>query len=335
MSYMPELRASLVRAAAREAATPRRRRTLGPAWLAPAVATGVALAVVALAVVLIGHRPGGGGTPTAHPGGAAGPPQMPNISDPEWSLIVKARRDTVAHDSACSPFAGAPPEFRAGRPSASLTSILGVLRQPAGARDALPPQYLRHGPWDVFGSAVRFAREKDGVALYILPTANVMGWKPVPRRCAAEEAASLVREMRGTSAKRQAAALRAQRRYLAWQQYEAEHPQGVCLAEADHRRAGARDLASGGIACGWGVTEIEGGLAGLGGVGQPGPSLFHGIVPDGVASVVLVLPDLHGAVTARVVNNVYLAQIPRTVEAPTRVIWRAADGSVIRTTRVP
>ena len=328
MSYLPELRASLVRVAAREIAPPRRRRTLGPGWLAPAVAAGVALAVVALAVVLIGHRPAGGGTPTAHPSGAAPSPQMPNVSGPEWNLIVKARRETVAHDAACSPFVGSRPAFRGGRPSASLTAILGVLRQSASARDALPPQYFQHGPFDIFGSAVRFAREQDGVALYILPSANVMGWRPVPRRCAAEEAAALYRALRGAPAKQRAAALDGQRRYLAWQQYEANHPQGVCLAEVDPGGAG-------GVGCGWGVAEIKQGLAGLGHTVQPGPSLFHGIVPDGVASVVLELPHNLGTVTARVVNNVYLAQIPRTVQAPARVIWRAADGSVIRTTRVP
>jgi hypothetical protein len=328
MSYLPELRASLVRAAAREIAPPRRRPTLGPGWLAPAVAAGVALAVVALAVVLIGHRARGGGTPTAHPSGAAPPPQMPNISGPEWNLIVKARRDTVAHDAACSPFVGSRPAFRAGRPSATLTAILGVLRQPAGARDSVPLQFFRHGPFDIYRSAIRFAREQNGVAVYVLPTANVMGWRTVPRRCAAEEAATLYRELRGAPAKQRAAALDGQRRYLAWQQYEAMHPQGVCLAEVDPRGAG-------GVGCGWGVAEIEQGVAGLGHTVQPGPSLFHGIVPDGIASVVLELPGHRGTVTARVVNNVYLAQIPRTVQAPARVIWRAADGSVIRATRVP
>lgn len=335
MSYLPELRASLVRAAAREVAPSRRRRTPGPAWLAPAVAAGVALAVVALAIVLIGHRPGGGGAPAAHPGAAAGAPQMPNISDPEWNLIVKARRDTAAHDAACSPFLVSRGGYRAGRPGASLTAILGVLRQPATAADALPRPFFQHLPFAVYRSATRLAREQDGVGLYVVPVADVTGSKPVPRRCAGEEAGALAREMKAASAKRRAAALDAQRRYLAWQQYEAEHPQGVCLAEVDHRRAGARDLASGGIGCGWGVAEIEQGLAGLGGVGQPGPSLFHGIVPDGVASVVLMLPHHFGTVTANVVNNLYLAPIPRSVQSPARVIWRAADGRVIRATRVP
>jgi len=335
MSYLPELRASLVRAAAREVATPRTRRSaLG--WLAPAVAAAVALAVVAVAIVLIGHRAPGGGSPPAHPTGAASSPQMPNVSGPEWNLIVKARRDTVAHDRACSPFVGPHPALRPGRPSATLTAILGVLRQPASAADSAPLEFFQHGPFDVYRSAIRFAREQNGVALYVVPTANVMGWKPVPRRCAAEEAAALYREMKRASAKHRAAALDGQRRYLAWQQYEAEHPQGVCLAESDSpSNPGSRLPDAGGIGCGWGVAEIEQGLAGLGHIGPPEPSLFHGIVPDGVASVVLELPGHRGTVTAKVRNNVYLAPIPRGVDQPTRVLWRSADGSVIRTTRVP
>lgn len=338
MSYLPELRASLVRAAAREAATPPRRRALG--WLGPAVAAAVALAVVAVAIVLVGHGRGsgsspGGGASAGHSSGAA-PPPMPNPSGAEWSRIQKARRATVTQDPACSPFVNGRPAFASGEPDRTLTAILGVLRRPANTSDSLALRFFLHGPGDVYRPSIRLARDHDGVALYIVPTANVLGWKPVPRRCEAEEASALGRDMKGSSAKQRAAALKAQQHYLAWQQYEAEHPQGVCLAEVDsapNRAPRATD--AGGVGCGWGVAEIEQGLAGLGKTSTPGPSLFHGIVPDGVATVVLELPHGHGTVTARVLNNVYLALVPRTVNAPTRVLWRSADGGVIKTTRVP
>lgn len=332
MSYLPELRASLVQAAAREAAPPTRRRP-GVAWLAPAAAAGVALAVVVVAIVIIGHRHAGGGVSPAHPNAA--PPPMPNVSGPQWNQIVKARRDTVAHDSACSPFEQSRPAFRTGGPGRALTTILSALRQPASAADTLPSGFFQHGPPDIYRSAIRLARDEDGVALYIVPTANVLGFKTVPRRCAAEEAAALARDSQGAAARQKTATLDVQKRYLAWQQYEAEHPQGVCLAEVHYSRARSGQLAGAGLGCGWGVAEIEEGLAGLGQTGSPGPSLFHGIVPDGVASVVLELPGHRGTVTARVVNNVYMAPIPRSVTAPTRVLWLAADGGVLRTTRVP
>jgi hypothetical protein len=339
MSYLPELRASLVRAAERQRETePSGRRRRG--WLGPVVAVGVAIAVAAVAIVLVGHGrgsagPAGGGTPALHSNGA-GPSQMPNLPRPEWSLINKARRATVKDDPACSPFVGARPGLRPGQPSRKLTAILGVLRRPAGAADRVPLKLFQHGPFDVYVSSIRLARERDGVAMYVAPTANVLGLRPVPPRCASEEGAALGREMKGASAKQRTAALDGQSRYLAWQQYEAERPQGVCLVEvnsAPGRGSGA--FAGGSVACGWDVAEIEQGLAGLGQTDSPGPSFFHGIVPDGVASVVLELPDDRGTVTARVINNVYLAPVARSVRAPARVIWRAADGSVIRTTRVP
>jgi len=161
-----------------------------------------------------------------------------------------------------------------------------------------------------------------------VPTANVLGLKSVPHRCLSEEADALRRQAKGDPAVHLAAALGAQRSFLAWQQYEARHPEGICIAEMDRDGAGS-------LGCGSGVAEIEEGMAGLGRTGSPGPSLFSGIVPDGVASVVLELPRHLGSVTARVLNNLFLAPVPQAVEAPARIVWRAADGSVIKTTRVP
>src|SRR5581483_5417570 len=77
MSHLPELRASLVRAAAREVAAPPRRSRF--AWLAPTFAAAVALAVVAVAVVLVGHGHGGspptGGGASSVGSNGAPPPQ--------------------------------------------------------------------------------------------------------------------------------------------------------------------------------------------------------------------------------------------------------------------
>lgn len=337
MSYLPELRSSLVQAAAREVGAPPQRR--GLSWLWPTVAAAVALAVVVMAIVLVGHGrggagPAGGPVSSGHSNGT--PPPMPNLSGPEWNLIQKARRATVATDSACSPFLGAGPTNRSGQPSGTLTAVLGVLRQPASAADTVPLWFFQHsqGPPGVYTSAIRLAREQDGIALYVVPTVNVMGFRTVPRRCGPEEAAALDRELKGASAKQRQAARRGLRGYLVWQQYEAENSQ-VCLAEIDfppHHAPRASDAA--GVGCGWGVAEINAGVAGLGRTASPGPSLFHGLVPDGVVSVVLELPDHRSAVTARVVNNVYLAPIPPSVRAPLRILWRAADGGVIKTTTV-
>ena len=338
MSYLPELRASLVRAAElRRAAaapgspepTPRRRGWFGA--FGTAVAVGVAVAVVVVAIVLVGHvRRGasssGAGAPGAHLS-VPPPPPSPNPTSGQWKLIVGARRATAARDRACSPFVTVP-RFSPGAPGPALTSILGVLRRPSSAADSIAPEFFQHAQGGIYLAAIRRARFVGGVGLYVVPTANLFGWRPVPARCRSEEAAALQREARPSGARQVAAALDAQRRYLNWQQYEARHPQGICVAELDPRGAGS-------IGCGWGVGEIEQGLAGLGGTDIPGPGLFHGIVPDGVASVTLELTRGRAAVAARVVNNMYLARLPHGVDMPARVLWRSADGRVLKTTRMP
>ena len=83
----------------------------------------------------------------------------------------------------------------------------------------------------------------------------------------------------------------------------------------------------------WGATWNTR-LAGLGSRG-PG-SLFHGIAPDGVSTVTLEFQSGGTAPSnVRPINNVYLARLPTGVSSPARIVWRAADGDVLRTTRVP
>jgi hypothetical protein len=337
MSYLPELRGSLVRAADRQRATaPRRRRwpvTVG--GVGTLIAAAVAIGVVVLAIVLVRHgSTGGHSVSAAHPAAQA-PPPMPNPTSAQWTLISRARTATVARDPACSPFVNLPAVSK-GSPPVALTSVLGVLRRPATASDATPPQYFLHGePKEVYPGAVRLVRSTRTFALYFIPTANVNGWRPVPQRCFREEATALRRQV-GTSA-RPRAALAAQHRYLAWQQYEARHPAGICLAEIDYDRRG-RQLGGASLGCGWNVPEIEQGIAGLGGVDTPpGGNWFHGIVPDGVASVTLELAHGRGTRTARVVNNMFLTRLPRGTSFPiaATMIWRSASGAVIRSTSVP
>jgi hypothetical protein len=76
-----------------------------------------------------------------------------------------------------------------------------------------------------------------------------------------------------------------------------------------------------------------------------------GLVPDGVAKVTLEYPRVvpRGRwykptvyrrayqVTLTVVDNVLSARVPRppTDAFPNRMVWRAADGAVVRTVRAP
>ena len=340
MSYLPELRASLVRAAerqAREDETPRRSR----GWFGVAAAVGVAVAVVAVAIVLVGHRPGGDAAPAGDGGVSAAWPKVPpaqlppRVSPPQGKLITQAQRATIVHDPACQPMRHLP-AFSPGSPGHALTSLLGVLRRPRTPADSLPIELFQHGPRGVQLTAIRLARTDRGTSLYIVPVAG-LGFRPVPARCAGEERAALVRAMRGSRPAAVRATVTALGRTLAWQQYAGRRPEAVCLAEADHKPGGGPTVAGAAVACGWGVAEIEAGLAGLGSndTGAATPRV-HGIVPDGVASVTLEFPRDRRAVNAKVVGNVFTVRLPRgIVGTPSSIVWRAGDGIVIRTARVP
>jgi hypothetical protein len=340
MSYLPELRASLVRAAAAEsarhrtAAPPPRRRRLG--WLGPAIAAGVTVAVVAVALVLIGHTRHAA-SPTGHAGPAAKAvvptaPQQPNLSSAQWSLIERARNAATRSDPACWPYRKLPAELQ-GPPSRALTSILGVLRRPATPVDALPDDLLSHGvPAGIYVNSIRRALDENGVALYIVPTAG-LAFRTVPVRCAAKEHAALVHEARGLARRQVRADLAMQRSYLIWQQYLARHPGAVCVATVSFQRVG-RTLGGGSVECGATAAQIEQGTQ-VGGETSAHETVLSGIVPDGVAMVTLEFRRPPGAARARVLNNGYVVELPRTSAEPSQILWLSAAGRVIKTIRLP
>jgi hypothetical protein len=61
------------------------------------------------------------------------------------------------------------PETRAGRPSRSLLSILGVLRRPASHADMLGSWFRAFPGESVYIADVRLARVVDGSSFYVIP----------------------------------------------------------------------------------------------------------------------------------------------------------------------
>jgi hypothetical protein len=340
MSYLPELRASLVRAAAVEAARHRSAPpTRGPrrfSWLGPALAAGVTIAVVAVALVLVGHgrnaaSPTGPGSSSGTPG-AAPPPQQPNPSNAQWSLIQRARNAATNSDPACWPYRKLPAVVQ-GSPGRELTSILGVLRRPATAADALPSGLLDHGmPAGIYANSIRRVVDEDRVSLYVVPTAG-LGFKTVPARCADEEHAALVRETRGLPRGRVRADEDMQKSYFLWEQYEARHPGAVCVATVDSERAG-RLLGGATVGCGASPAQIEQGTAIGGGTGG-GRTVLSGIVPDGVTSVNVEFKHPPGVATVKVVDNGWVIVLPVKSGPADRISLLSARGRVIRTSRLP
>jgi hypothetical protein len=351
MTYLPDLRESLVRAAHRQRELrtqapihnhqPLRRWHRARSWSRAALgggsvllAVGVAVAVAVTALVILGR----GKAPSSAPAGArpsklaAGAPQQPNISPAAWTYIKQAQRSAAAQDPSCSAFVKNLPATSAGQPSTALTSILGVLRRPATPADQLPEIFAHGGAFppgsirEIYINDVRLARTLAGTSFYIIPAGNVTGFRPLPNRCTHLEVIALQTELQHAPATKRARLLDLQRTYLAWEQYQARHPEGICFAAT--ARSG-----SGSLGCGNTIADIEQGRAGLGGATTgTANTLFHGVVPDGVATVTLRYPPSADAaqavtITSKVINNLFVVSTPG--EFPQTITWRAANGSVI------
>lgn len=280
-----------------------------PALLA--VGTTIAVAVIALSIESHqGSNVAGGSTPTLPPAPALEPALPPT----ESGYLQTAKQAAVARDPACS--TQRVPPVNHGSPSRGLLSILGVLRRPTTPADKLG-QWFLNDPHNEIGGVyvnyVRLARRADGNNFYIVPV-SAGGFRPVPERCYGEEAAALAREQMSAASRAQIL------QYLAWERsQDVPHEDGICFAEVSPRGGAS-------IGCGSQLSAIErhGTLTGDG-------VLMSGVVPDGVASVTLRFPK--ASVTARAVDNVFVAREPRGDNPPPRIAWRSADGTIIKTIR--
>lgn len=304
--------------------------------LSAAMKIAVAAAIAMLALTLIadstaqGRPPAGTGQIASIPTG----PSQPNFTPATFRLIQAAYRATVVRDHACSTSVKSLPVLATGSPPRDLTSILGVLRRPATGADRLPGLT---GPGGGLGSGVREVYVKDirrlsvisGTSYYLIPVGNVTGFRPVPRRCSAEQAAALTRALAHSSARRRDRLLGVQARYLRWQRYQAAHPAGVCSAETVSSGGGFSDEL---ISCGYTVTDIELGRA-EGWDGSAPDGVFDGLVPDGVAAVAAHYPTPHSAaLIATVANNFFAFVDPPwpSTSIPT-LTWLDAHGRQIKT----
>jgi hypothetical protein len=307
-------------------------------------AFGVAIAIAIVALSALGHN-GKATTRTPasprppHP--AAVTPEQPSISSGDWAYIKQARRATGEHDPSCSAFIRNLPASSARRPSAALTSILGVLNLRATTADVLPEVFAHRGVGplglvrEVYVDDIRLARTVAGTRFYIIPAGNVTGFRRLSTRCVRLNMLALQGELRHGRVTTRARVLQLQRSYLTWEQYEGAHPEGICLA--------ARTIVgSESLVCGNTIADIEQGHAGLGAApSSTGNTLLHGVVPNGVVTVTVRYPPPSGkaravAITTRVINNVFVIQAPDMAsELPETIIWHAPNGGVLKTIQYP
>lgn len=189
-------------------------------------------------------------------------------------------------------------------PSRALLATLGVLRRPASAADALPPRFARRllaggATRAVFVRYVRRARVIAGSSYYVYPA--IVGG------CDLGKAHEGVMEL-------------------------------VTHVDLGHGIYGG----SGGGGDTAAQIKRRGGM--FGSQGSSRHATVTGVVPDGVATVTLyypagpssgfshkVLPAV--AIKVRVVNNLWVANVPRGASNAlrwTKVIWRAADSKILK-----
>ncbi len=251
-----------------------------------------------------------------------GPHASPQTVARYWvgKADLHARRDgacVVSHTTL--------PKTVPGAPSPSLLDELAVLRRSATASDTLPRGLRGNSPQARYVSAIRLARTVDGFSYYIVPSASPSLLVGAPdQRCLAAASTALHAE-----APRIPRAIRARTLALAARTFAQERltlaretGDGVCLLFAKQHESGGTCGATGPDLRRWGLTSTMARIA--------------GVVPDGVAAVVVHVPAYDGqrAITrhAEVVNNVFATSILETFgdrRKPT-LRWLSASGKLIR-----
>ncbi len=308
----------------------RRRRWLtGGARLVPvAVAVAVTLAVVAGALVLLGHR--GSQSPAAP---ASRPPQV-GLKAILSHTPRKTVRQEIAYTAAATRRAMASPVCRTripnresvihGAPDTAMLSALGVLRRPGAAADHLRPQDLPQDP--TYAAYARRVLTARGATYYLVPIHDDPRAGVPSDDCFALEKQELQRELpqipaalRATTQAIQAAVIKLDRLVRTGPVDE------VCVVTVVHN--------GNGFSCGVTVEEIR--------HGEP-PSndggTILGIVPDGVSAVRLSFTAPAGrVVTAGVRDNFYAVHAPGVTGSHpvSAVTWLAADRHVLKTVTTP
>ena len=301
---------------------------------------GVAIAVViaAAAIALVAHRgtPNVGWTPPAYlvSGGVPPVPGASPQNQPALRLINAYERSAMGArvcDSASRPAHSRPTPDR-GTPGPQVLRSYGVLRRPPKYRPrTLPPGGRIAGR--VFVRYARIARRVDHLSFIVYPALSTLG--QTPAACARALYAAVTSRL-----SRAPAGLRSRIHLLAYEQlldsrYQRRHPEVLCLG------------GSGGGGCETLLRAESEGMIGSGGSGV-GPSNWSYVVPDGAASITAHYPaegPKQGlkrhipstTVTAKVVHNVAVWTLAdQSGEIfPTRIVWRAKDGHVIRTVYSP
>jgi hypothetical protein len=317
------------------------------------LAVGTTLVVAALALVLLQHKKPS--APSNPPGGpaASGPPAFPHLSSlqhKQIDYVMKANGTVLGRDRGCAPRPrgvgdpGRKPSLSQGSPSGSTLAILGTLRRPQAPADRLPPRMIWDGPNSrphtypdgtyppvarIYSRYIRYARHRDGANYYLVPAENVNWRTPVPARCYREQIAALRHELPQIPRRLRQGIFALQATYLDYERRSTEPYPGVCLSALNSTGNGDGDTC-------YALSDIEAGHT-LSSGAPGGVPVVYGLAPDGVRSVTFYYRGRYPGhpLTALVISNVYVLHDPRdrlpNNGFPTKLVWHAANGRVIKT----
>ena len=296
-----------------------------------------AIAVAAIALSVAGHRHG---LPASAPS-PGGPPAYVSPTDPALKYLRAARVINPADAGCRGPRFGQVTSQTVSRAAPTeLLPILSVLRRPKRPSDRLPPLVAHRKPWPlvaqvVYVNYIRLARTQDGARYYLIPIVGAQG-SGVSAACAAAWRAALHRELPHIPASLRAHAVQVLGDAIALQRYQSEPHQEIWFF--------ALDPGGGGGGGGGGATASEisegRGYLGTSQVNSRSPTFLSGDVPDGVDTMTLRFRTRIATpltITTRPVNNVFALRVPLRASNgfPQTVVWRKADGTVIKTIKYP
>ena len=339
MTLVPEIRDQIHTAARRRARShgparrvARPRRPIGGSLL---IAASVLVVAGVLAVILNDAHRVTNGTGQAGGAPATAPP-------PDWgTLNSKALARAQQQDAACRPhLLTGVSAFRDDAPGRDLTSVLGVLRRPAPARQVVSARALRHLAAShpaldqvARGIYLRYVRpgQRNDITYDFIPAANINQVRSVPERCYAQQL-TLFRQLADQRPVRDRGPLiQYETAWLQDEQTVAEHPAGRCLATA-----GPAGSATGPCISAVSLRDLSGRIGG-GSDGNDHATMTALIVPDRVATVTAHdRPQTYPGrvprpltITQPAVQNLVIFSLQGAWDPPSSLTYRSATGAVL------
>jgi len=270
--------------------------------------------------------------------------------------MVRVATEQMRERRACRLRYDAAPSFVDGPPSEQLRSRLALLRRPAIAEDAVPldTPLLRYIEGKgVYGGWIRMGRAADGTELYLVAAQDRRRVEPASAACLRWRHRRLLRLLAPESRRIRTLALRAEAR-----ERRAERPRRAVEPRERvflYERTNGNNLGLGGISADLGELERRGLLTTAAfatdprQLYDPDRARVLGVLPDGVATAEVTYPrradrgrfapaqvyESALRLTVPVQDNVISYQVARQPEdaLPPKMVWRAADGSVVRVVR--